>query len=234
MKELDFLPEWYKDDKRRQVGMHRQYVALVVVFLLMISFNATAIHRAGKAAAEGARLENQRMGAEAVVNEFNVLTRQLNDLKGRAGLIEQIDSRVDMAALMAELSHLISDTITLRKMEVQMEPFTQSPGKGAVVRLAGGPANAEKATPLGRARFRIVLAGVATHPAAVADLVCRLEASAYFQRVHPSFYGSAKGAVGAKATLGPQGGGSPKVQSASEWTEFEITCYLANYKETDE
>ena len=51
----------------------------------MMLFNAVAIHRAGKAAAEGARLENQRVGAEAVVHEFDALTRQLNELKfGRA------------------------------------------------------------------------------------------------------------------------------------------------------
>ena len=33
VKELDFLPEWYKDDKRRQLHVRRQYVALVAVFL---------------------------------------------------------------------------------------------------------------------------------------------------------------------------------------------------------
>ena len=78
MKELDFLPEWYKDGQRRRMHVRRQYAALVAVFLVMMLFNAVALHRAGKAAAEGARLENQRVGAEAVVREFDALTKQLN------------------------------------------------------------------------------------------------------------------------------------------------------------
>ncbi len=239
MKEIDFLPEWYKDDRRRQVHVRRQYVALVAVFLVMMVFNATAIHRANKAAAEAANLDNQRVGAEAVVHEFGVLTKQLNELKTRAGLVEQMDSRVDIAALVAEMSHVIGSSIVLRKVEIQAEPFGRTdekgPTKGSAVRLADRPANSDKEPPLGRVKFRIVLTGVAAHPADVADLVCKLDASPYFQRVHPLFYGSAKAQAGMKSAPQPQeGGAAVKSQSALDATEFEIACYLANYKEVDE
>jgi hypothetical protein len=239
VKELDFLPEWYKDDRRRQMHMRRQYAALVVVFLLMMAFNATAIHRAGKAAAEGVHLENQRVGAEAVVHEFDVLTKQLNELKIKAGLVEQMDSRVDMAAVLAEMSHTIDDSIVLRKVEIQAEPFgrpeDKGPLKSSAVRLSDRPASADKEMPLGRVKFRIVLAGVAAHPADVADLVCKLDASPYFQRVHPSFYGNAKAPAGTKSALGPQAGGSGvQPRGTRDLTEFEIVCYLANYQEADE
>lgn len=239
MREIDFLPDWYKADKRRQLGVRRQYIALAVVFLLMMAFNITALQRASKAAAEGARLENQRAGAEAVVREFDTLTKQLNEFKGRAGLVEQIDSRVDLAALLAEMSHVISDSIVLRKMEIQAEPFGRLQDKGqasgSVVQIAGGPAEGEKNAALGRVKSRVVLVGVAAHPADVADLVCRLDASKYFQRVRPSYYGNAKGALAAKSGVSiPDGGTALGAQSASDITEFEITCYLANYKEMDE
>jgi len=236
VKELDFLPEWYKDDRRRQMHVRRQYVALAVIFLLMMLFNGTAIHRAGRAAAEGARLENQRVGAEAVVREFDALTKQLNDLRGRAGLIDQIDSRIEVATVLAELSHVIGDSVVLRKVEIQAEPFSrpqdQRQAKGSVVRLSDRPANADKEMPLGRVKFRIVLAGVAVHPADVANLVCQLDASTYFQRVHPSFYGNVKTPAGAKSARGPQADGKPP--ETLGLTEFEITCYLANYKEVDD
>jgi hypothetical protein len=239
MKEIDFLPAWYKDERRRQGHVRRQYVALVAVFLVMMVFNATAIYRVNTAAAEAANLENQRMGAEAVVHEFGVLTKQLNELKTRAGLVEQMDSRVDIAALLAEMSHVIGGSVVLRKVEIQAEPFgrTDEKGqtKGSAVRLADRPANSDKEPPLGRVKFRIVLTGVAAHPADVADLVCKLDESPYFQRVYPLFYGNAKAQAGTKsAPQPPEGGTAVKSQSALDATEFEIACYLANYKEVDE
>jgi hypothetical protein len=238
VKELDFLPEWYKSDRRCQVHVRRQYGALVVVFLVMMTFNETAIHRAGKVSAEGARLENQRVGAEAIVQEFDVLTKRLNEVKTRAGLVEQMDSGVDIAAIMAELSHLIGDSIVLRKMDIEAEPFGRTedkgPAKNAVVRLAEKPAGSEKEM-LGRVKFRIVLTGVAAHPADVPDLVRRLDQSPYFQRVQPLFYGNTRGQAGARsAPPSADGGTAVKPLGAADLTEFEIACYLGNYKEMEE
>jgi hypothetical protein len=75
------------------------------------------------------------------------------------------------------------------------------------------------------------LTGVAAHPADVPDLVCKLEASPYFQRVQPSFYGSTRVPGGTRPAPGPQEGGAVKTQGV---TEFEIVCYLANYRDLDE
>ncbi len=239
MKELDFLPAWYKDEKYRQVRMRRQYVALAAVFLGMMTFNVTEIHRAGKAAAQAASLENQRVGAEAVIHEFDVLTKELDEVKTRAKLVEQMDSRVDIAALLAEMSRVIGASVVLRKLEILAEPLHQpeemEPAKGSVVRLAGRATGPEKSPPLGRVKFRIVLTGVAAHTADVPDLVCRLEASPYFQQVQPSFYGSVRVPSGAKVAPGPQGPApTVKTECVSGVTEFEIVCYLANYKDMDE
>lgn len=239
MKELDFLPEWYKDAKRRQLHVRRQYIALAAIFLVMITFNVTAIHRAGTVVAEAARLENQRAGAEAIVGEFDRLTGRLNELRTRARLVEQMDPKVDVAAILAEMSHTIGDSIVLRKVEILAEPFgrteEKNAAKGSVVRLAGKAGTSDKEAALGRVKFRIVLTGVAAHPADVADLVCKLDESAYFQRVHPSFYGNAKAQMGLKiAAQPPDGGTAAKPQESLEVTEFEITCYLANYKEMEE
>lgn len=239
MKELDFLPQWYKEDRCRHVHVRRQYIALVAVFLAMMIFNLTEIHRVGKATARAADLDSQRAGAEVVVHEFGLLTKEFDELKTTAKLVEQIDSRVDIAALMAEMSHLIGEVVVLRKLEILAEPFGR-PGekeqvKGTAVRLAGRPAGAQKGPPLGGAKFRVVLTGVAAHPADVPDLVCKLEASPYFQRVQPSFYGSARAPTGRRSASGPQEPvATAKTQGVSGLTEFEIVCYLANYKDVDE
>ena len=238
MKELDFLPQWYRDEKRRQQHVRRQYVALAAVFLAMMVFNVTGIQRANRAAAKATGLENQRVGAEAVVHGFDMLTKELNELKTRANLVTQMDSRVDVAAILAELSHIIGDSMALRKLVILAEPFRDAEekgqAKGSVVRLAPRAAGPEKNPPLGRVKFRIVLTGVAAHPAEVPDLVCKLEESPYFQRVQPSFYGSTKAQAGPRPAAGTQDGAAAKTPGASGVTEFEIVCYLANYKDVDE
>jgi len=239
VREFDFLPEWYKEDRRRHSHVRRQYLALAAVFLAMMTFNTTALRRVGKAAAQVAGLENQRVCAEAVVREFDGLTKRLNELKVRANLVAQMDSRVDIAAILAEMSHLVGDSIVLRKVEIQAEPLARTEekeqAKSSVVRLGGPTANSGKEGLLGPVKSRIVLTGVAAHPADVPDLVCKLDASQYFQRVHLSFYGSAKAQTGARATPAAPGGPAvSRTQGGGDVTEFEIVCYLADYQETQE
>jgi hypothetical protein len=233
VKELDFLPEWYRNGRRRQSHMRKQYVALALTFLAMISFNVTATHRAGRAAAELTRGEHRRMEAEGVVYEFSRVTKELNTLRVKADLIDRIDAKVDVAAILGELSHLIGEAVVLRKVELAGEPCGRAtePGEAgrAVVRVARRSENSAKEAALGNIRFRIVLAGVAAQPTDVADLVCRLDQSSYFRQVSPSFSRGAKLPSTAETT--PGGKPTGKAPETLDVTEFEIGCYLANYEE---
>jgi hypothetical protein len=233
VKELDFLPEWYRDGRRRQSHMRKQYIALALTFFAMISFNVTATHRASQAAAKLARSEEQRVYADGVVYEFNRITKELNALKTKTGLIERIDSQVDVAAVLAEMSHLIGEAVVLRKVELAAEPWRraarESEQKSSAVRLAGKSENYGKPALLGNCRFRVILAGVAAHPSDVADLVCRLDESSYFREVSPSFSRGTKIQTPGEAAPGDKVAG--KNRESLDVTEFEISCYLANYEE---
>jgi len=237
VKEIDFLPEWYREGRRRQSQMRKQYAGLVLVFLGMMTFNLTATQRASKAAAELSATEDARMRAEAVVHEFEAITNELSELKVRARLMEQTDSKINVAAILAETSHLIDESIVLRRLEFVAEPFSQWSGKEetkrAVVRPATG-AEPKAAAFSGDVVFRIVLAGVAARPAQVADLVCRLDESAYFRRVYPSFSRNTTITLGGRAPSKSQAntnaGGAP---DSFEVTEFEISCYLANFEDIE-
>jgi hypothetical protein len=142
---------------------------------------------------------------------------------------------VDVAAILGELSHLIGESVVLRKVELAGEPFGRvteaSEAKRAVVRVAPRPENSATEAALGNIRFRIVLAGVAAQPADVADLVCRLDQSPYFRQVSPSFSRGAKLPSAAEMTPGRKPTG--KGPETLDVTEFEISCYLANYEEVD-
>ncbi|MEN6428860.1 MAG: hypothetical protein ABFE13_26225 [Phycisphaerales bacterium] len=232
MKDLDFLPDWYKDRRRRHSRMRKQYIALAAVFLMMMAFNLTATQRAARVAADVTSHAEQQASAESVVYEFDRLTKELNQLRTKADLVYRIDTRFDVAAILAEISHIVDESIVLSKIELVSEPFAKPAAKarpkGGVVGADDKSAAVQPETPLGNAKLRIVLAGVAIHPAHVADLVCRLDESAYFQQVRPSSYGKVQipSRPAAEAT-------GVKVPEMLDVTGFEITCYLANYIETE-
>jgi hypothetical protein len=234
VKDLDFLPDWYKDRKRRHSRVRKQYIALVAVFLMMMTFNLTALHRAGRVAADVSRFDEQRTRAEAIVDEFNLVTRELNQMKARADLVKRIDTRIDVAPILAEISHIVDESILLSKIEFVAEPLVPpddtSRAKGLSAR-ATRTEDSRRELALGASTLRVVLAGVAAQSSQVADLVCRLDESAYFQHVRPSFYGRTKVQVGSlQAASGKADASATGSPGMLDVTAFEITCTLANYE----
>ena len=239
MKEIDFLPEWYKEGKRRKVNMRRQCVALGLIFLTMIMYNTLSAHRIATATAGLEQLEGQRGRAESVVHRFEMLSEELDDYQAEVNSLAQMDSRMDPVAVIAEISHVVGTRVVLSRMEFTAEPVTQHEGKkekSSSVRTANGGRKTNQATPLGDVKFQIVLVGVAANPTDVGDLVSRLEKSAYFQNVRPIGYSTTKldvpsGRQGNPAGQGTKGIADDKIKV--QVTEFQITCYLANFDEIE-
>ncbi len=240
MKEIDFLPEWYKEGKRRRVHIRRQYIALTTVFLTMLTYNLTSEHRIAKANVALSQLQGQRIQADDVMREFNRISRELGGYQAKADAIRQIDSRINLGAALAEMSHVIGDRVILSGAEFVSEAFLQEgkktqKGSGSAVRSAEKSGNMAEAAPQGDVRFRIVLTGVALDPGDVGDLVCRLDESLYFRHVTPSFSRNGKISVPTSVTEGPEEYGtgqvSTKVEETFQVSRFEIVCYLANYEE---
>ena len=241
MREVDFLPEWYKESKRRRLHIHRQYVVLTVVFLAMLTYNLTSEHRIATASARMSYLDEQRVAAESVMAEFNQISTMLGQQKARADVIQQVDSRIDVAAVLAEISHIINDHVILNRVEFASDPVPTTSKKssknsgGSSVRVAGRSNKATADTPVGDVRFQVVLAGVAADPADVSTLLGKLEESPYFQMVTPSFSKPGRLSIAAGAAEGSQPNGMPVAAGRSgemfQVQDFEISCYLANFEE---
>jgi len=223
MKEIDFLPEWYKSGRRRQVGYRTQYVVLGCVFVVMVVWNFIAAHSISKATAELNQEVVRQTEAQSMSQEFAGLKGEAADLQKKAERIKEIDSKIDVASVLAEMSFLIDEKIVLSKVEFDAETFADKQGKkpnrGSAVRVVGGSL-AGKETPLGDVRFKVVVSGVASDASDVAKLVCNLEDSPYFCQIIPSFSRNKKMQIGA---------GSAKQDF--QVSEFEIACFLANYEE---
>ena len=242
MKEIDFLPEWYKEGKRRRVHIRRQYIALTTVFLTMLTYNLTSEHRIGKANAALSQLQGRRIQANDVMREFNRVSRELGGHQAKANTIRRIDSRINLGAALAEISHVMGDRVILTRVEFISEAFPPDDkkgqkGSGSAVRSAQKSGQTGEAASLGDVRFRIALAGVALDSGDVGDLVCRLDESPYFRQVYPSFSRNSRISVPTNVTEGPQGQDTGQARTDVKETfpisEFEIGCYLANYEEID-
>lgn len=240
MKEIDFLPEWYKSGRRRQVSYRTQYLALGGVFVVMVVWNFVATHSISKARAQYAQISTKQAEAEGLSAKFAELKSELRELRGKMEFIEEIDSKIDVASVLAEMSFLIDERIVLNKVAFDAEKIEDerwsepSPRAGTVVRAVRTKLNEKRELPLGDVRFRVVIDGVAADASGVASLICKLEDSPYFCDVVPSFSRTAEINVTSNPSL-RSGTKSAKSGREAEGkilvSEFEISCYLANYLE---
>ena len=248
MKEIDFLPEWYKSGRRRQVSYRTQYIAIGGVFVVMVVWSFIATHSISQARAQSAQMATNQAQAEKVSVKVAELENEISMLRKNADSIEEIDSRIDVAGILAELSFLINEKIILRKAEFTAEKFLDEQdvksSPAAVVRVVQANLSNKKELPLGNVRFKVVIAGVAADASDVATLMCKLEDSPYFcqvvlafsrgdaeigiERASPSFTETDIAGATVKNTSRVR---ESAVQSKIQVNEFEINCYLANYRE---
>jgi len=247
MKEIDFLPEWYKSGRRRQLSYRTQYIALGGVFVVMIVWNFITAHSISKARGQFAQRATEQVLAERASNELSELESKLKGLQKEAKSIGEIDSKIDVAAVLAEMSFLIGERIVLSKVELIAEKSADrqdiktSPRVGAVVRVVRAKLSEKAEQPLGDVRFKILIVGVAANAGDVADLICKLEDSPYFCQVVLSFSRDAEVEMKSEPLLrsetSPVAGTAKTETSRPEAgenvsvSEFEIRCYLANFRE---
>lgn len=245
MKEIDFLPEWYKNDKRREVSYRTQYIALGGVLLVMVVWNFITVQSISKARAQFVQMETRQKKAEDLSIKLDEYKRELRSLQEKEEIVKNIDSRINVADVLAELSFLIDEKIVLNKVEFIAEKFegeqqdSQSPQATTVVRAVRTSLKDKRELPLGDVRFRVVINGVAADGGIVAALICKLVDSPYFCQVVSSFsrdavittadrpYLSSKTKDENINTSDQKNKGNVQV----EVSEFKINSYLANYCE---
>ncbi|MCK4959499.1 MAG: hypothetical protein KAT00_08855 [Planctomycetes bacterium] len=213
MKEIDFIPEWYKTGKRRKVNYHRQYAVIGVVFLFMMVWSFATSRSISVARAQIAWTENFLSANSSVGAEYNSLQAELASLRGKTDVLEKLENRTDISSIIAELAFLTGNNIVLGSLDLHVEKFhdsTDDKAKQGVV-LVG---RSEKTDLIIEEDMilKVVVAGFAANASNVAQLISKLEDSSYFCRIIPGF---------SRTT---------EIKN-SMITEFEISCYVANFVE---
>lgn len=247
MKEIDFLPEWYRSSRRRQFGYRTQYFALAGMFVVMVVWNFASLNSISKATAELALIASRQAKAQHAAKEFTKTRKKVAELQKKVRVIEEIDSQIDVASVLAEMSFLIDEKIVLSKVELIAEKFLNKkqnqPNSGSIVRVAEANFNQGQGLPLGDVRFKVVIKGIASDASDTAELVCKLEDSPYFCLVYPSFSRNRTIETLDKFKIPAPGlrRDNPRLRESDvipakaggglRVSEFEISCYLANYRQ---
>jgi hypothetical protein len=212
MKEIDFIPRWYKDRHKRQVSYHAQYVVIICIFAAIVLWSFGTCYSVSKAKAQINRIQVSLAENADLADECNQFTTVMGRLRDKAKILDKLDHQTSIANVIGELSFLVPDNIILSKVDIGLERFTEdvvSPNKSHVRLLRRGT-DAAGAMPAADTRFKVAIAGVAAGVEDVAGLISRLEDSSYFCQVVPGFSRAAK-------------------YKDFAVIEFEISCYLANY-----
>jgi Tfp pilus assembly protein PilN len=138
MKEFDFLPEWYKGGRRRQISWRAQYIALAGMFVVMVVWNFIAGHSVSKATAQLAEITSKQAEVKNASSEFDTIKNRAEQLRVKANILNEIDSKIDVASVLGELSFLIDRKIALKKVDFKAERFGEvqgtTTGRGSMVR----------------------------------------------------------------------------------------------------
>ncbi len=247
MKEIDFLPEWYKSGRRRQISYRTQYFILGGIFVVMMVWNFVTSYSISKAKGQVVQMATEQTQAEKVSAKLAELKNEMNTFHKREGLVERIDSRINVASVLAEISYLVDEKIVLSKVELISEKFVDRQGKkssrqtAGVVRAVQSDFVAKHELPIGDVRFKVLIAGVAADAGDVAALICKLENSPYFCQVVLSFSRNTDIEAKNSGTLHLRTDHTPELSNARrddrksegniQVSNFEINCYLANYRE---
>ncbi len=226
MKEINFLPKWYENDRRRQISFQTQYVILGVMFVMMLLWNFVAAHSISKTTAELAQIAPRYAEAESISREFSKIESEAMKLEKTAKFAEGVDSKMDVASVLGEISFLVGKRTLLSKLEFVAEKFVDKKGNkinDSSLALIGNPVGFREVQglPFGKVRFKVVISGIALDASDVAKLICKLEDSPYFCQVIPSFSRNRKIKTERRV-----------IGEDYRVSEFEIICYLANYSES--
>jgi hypothetical protein len=215
MKEIDFIPEWYKANRNRKKSYHRQYVLLGTLMAMMMIWSFVIGQYVEQVRADVEDIQSVFERGKMTIEQGMVLEAEIAMLQQQARILDATAPRTDMSSVIAELTWLIRGSVVLSKLSMINEVIEPKQAdrltSTGVVRIgasSGGNGAAEMS--LSPTRTRVTLTGVALTGADAAALISALEESAYFEQVTPVF---------TKAV---------KVKDC-DVTEFEIRMYVADY-----
>ena len=217
MKEIDFIPQWYKAGRERKQRYIRQYALMAALFTLMLGWGFVVNGHISHVSAEVQEIQTAFEKGRIRSEQAAGLQVRIAEMKEKATLLDKIESRTKMTAILGELSYLIGENVILSNLSLQNE-LIRDPGKkntsasAAVVQVGGSQKDdQDDVVPVSPSHCKVVLTGIAARPADAALLIARLEETEYFDGVFLVY-------------------SKPEKIKDKDVTKFEIRCFVADYR----
>ena len=211
MKEIDFLPDWYRNGKRRRISYQTQYAAILCILLAMAGWSFFTARWVSTSQAQVNEDASETKEVERAGQEYKTLQNEISTLNAKAQTLSKLDPRICVADVLGELGFLIDSRILITQIKLDAQALGGANQKTDGIRVAQRNSQ-HSGTMQGDARFKVVINGLAADASDVAKLICKLEGSHYFTQVIPGF-------------------SRTKEIKSHQVSEFEISCYIANYRE---
>ncbi len=212
MREPEFLPEWIRQQRRRRRRILRQTYLVVACVAAMCLLTYVRQGRIARARADLAMVERCAQNVRRQVTMIGQLQSQMSRLLVRKRIVEELGSRTDCTAVLAELCRLLPPNMALVSLELKTVDLNVQPGESD--RRGGGASARTSARAQAKAsmeavrRVRLSLTGLAPTDVDVANFIGQLSASPLFEDVN----------MGYAKTVEYRG------RTARE---FQASCYLA-------
>lgn len=212
--ELDFIPSWYHENRRRRNWYLRRYLAIALItgFWIVGNLFSGSIISKAYADLEGLRSTYEK-GLQTIL-QVRRLQEEISILSRQSRLVSQLRPRTALTPVLVEISRCVGERAVLKELTLSQVPLESvvgsSPkaGKGIQVRLS--PNKKSDWLKDSDTVTRIRLVGFALDGTETAALISRLEESDYFTQVIPVY---SKNETRFGATV----------------AGFEIQCVLADF-----
>ena len=214
MKEIDFLPQWYKAGKRRRINYRRQYIVVAGLALSMLAWNFAAGYSVSQTKAHVDILKKSLEVNGPIAERYLQYEKDVEDLQSRQEIIEKLGQRVSVSSIIAELSYLVGDDIVITRLVMNNNKFDSGESKTAdsSIRIAKTQDQNKEDLLDNDLITEVIVEGLAMSGQEVGAFISKLEESPYFFKTVPGYSRN-------------------KEKNNSQITEFELSFHVANYIE---
>ena len=196
MKDVDFLPSWYRTKQRLKARFNSHYMMIGMVFLMLMGWSFVAGHVVSKARADVTGLRKAFDKGVHQVSMAQELDAKIADLSKKKKIFDQVKKRTNLTAVLGELAFLTDQAIVIKSIDLREETLGKEMEAGAstavVMTVTSVNSKSESPLPSGPIKQCVVIKGIAAGAPDVAMLISRLEESAYFKKVNPIYSRNSK------------------------------------------
>jgi Tfp pilus assembly protein PilN len=187
MRQADFLPESIRQQRVRRRDLVRQGYLLAACLLGMCMLTYLRHGRTSQVRAENGMLLKDVAEKEARIQQIPPLQQQMADLLIKKKIDEELGSRTNCRAMLAEVSRVLPASMCLTKLEMKtietrIRPDSSSAASARSSRQSAGSGQDDRVR-----RVQMVIGGLAPNDVDVANFIGQLSASPLFENVHMGY-----------------------------------------------